>query len=67
MFLRSQCLGAPGAPDRLVTSAEKRRYRENRVPAGIDDLSTRVLAFIDPDNRSVRPFKWTSQAMVLTA
>ena len=27
----------------------------------IDDLTTRVLAFIDHYNRTARPFKWTYQ------
>ena len=33
----------------------------------IDDLTTRVLAFIDHYNRSARPFKWTYQGKTLTA
>jgi putative transposase len=32
-----------------------------------DDLPARVLAFIDHDNRSARPFKWTYQGRVLAA
>ncbi|HZO30733.1 MAG TPA: hypothetical protein VFH48_32595 [Chloroflexota bacterium] len=33
----------------------------------VDDLASRVLAFIDHDNRTARPFKWTYQGTVLAA
>lgn len=33
----------------------------------VEDLTTRVLAFIDHYNRTVRPFKWTYQGTVLAA
>ncbi len=33
----------------------------------VDDLSSRVLAFIDHYNHTARPFKWTYQGKVLTA
>ena len=33
----------------------------------VDDLTARVMAFIDHYNRSARPFKWTYQGKVLTA
>jgi transposase len=33
----------------------------------IDDLTTRVMAFIDHYNRSARPFKWTYLGKTLTA
>jgi putative transposase len=33
----------------------------------IDDLTTRVLAFIDRYNRTARPFKWTYQGKTLVA
>ena len=33
----------------------------------IDDLTTRVLAFIDHYNRTARPFRWTYQGKVLAA
>ena len=32
-----------------------------------DDLTARVLAFIDHYNRTARPFKWTYQGKVLAA
>jgi hypothetical protein len=33
----------------------------------VDDLTARVLAFIDHYNRTARPFKWTYQGTVLAA
>lgn len=33
----------------------------------IDDLTSRVLAFIDHDNRTAKPFKWTYKGTLLTA
>jgi DDE superfamily endonuclease len=33
----------------------------------VDDLTTRVLAFIDHYNRSAKPFKWTYQGKALVA
>ena len=33
----------------------------------VDDLTARVLAFIDHYNRTARPFKWTYQGTPLTA
>ena len=33
----------------------------------VDDLTTRVLAFIDHYNRSAKPFKWTYQGKPLVA
>jgi hypothetical protein len=35
--------------------------------ASVDDLTTRVLAFIDHYNRTAGPFKWTYQGRVLVA
>jgi transposase len=35
--------------------------------ASVDDLATRVLAFIAHYNRTARPFKWTYQGKTLTA
>ena len=33
----------------------------------VEDLTTRVLAFIDHYNRTAKPFKWTYRSTVLTA
>lgn len=35
--------------------------------ASVDDLTARVLAFIDQYNRTARPFKWTYRGTVLAA
>jgi transposase len=35
--------------------------------ASVDDLTARVLAFIDHYNRTARPFKWTYEGAPLTA
>jgi transposase len=35
--------------------------------ASVNDLATRVLAFIEHYNRTARPFKWTYQGKALTA
>jgi hypothetical protein len=35
--------------------------------ASVDDLTARVLACIDHDNRTARPFKWTYKGAILAA
>ena len=32
----------------------------------VEDLQTNVLAFIDSDNLTAKPFKWTDQGKALT-
>jgi hypothetical protein len=60
-------LPGPRPPSVDVTAEERCDLEDLVLRHKVDDLTIKVLAFIDHDNRTARPFRWTYQGKTPTA